>query len=54
MVYNNQYTDLRKQYDSLPDDAAKTGDAGKEILKKVNDLLDTKLVPEYARVLATA
>jgi len=54
MVYNNQYTDLRKQYDALPDDAAKTGDQGKEILKKVNDLLDTKLIPEYARVLATA
>jgi len=54
MIYNNEYTELRKQYDSLPDDAAKTGDTGKEILKKVNDLLDTKLVPEYARVLATA
>jgi len=54
IIYNNQYTDLRKQYDSLPDDAAKTGDAGKEILKKVNDLLDAKLIPEYARVLATA
>jgi len=54
MVYNTQYTDLRKQYDSLPDDAAKTGDPGKEILNKVNELLDTKLVPEYARVLATA
>jgi len=54
IIYNNQYTELRKQYDSLPDDAAKTGDAGKEILKKVNELLDTKLVPEYARVLATA
>src|SRR5262252_340385 len=54
IIYNNQYTELRKQYDSLPDDAAKTGDAGKEILKKVNELLDGKLVPEYARVLATA
>ena len=54
IIYNNQYTELRKQYDSLPDDAAKTGDTGKEILKKVNDLLDSKLVPEYARVLATA
>jgi hypothetical protein len=53
-IYSNQYTDLRKQYDSLPDDAAKTGDTGKEILKKVNELLDTKLIPEYARVLATA
>jgi hypothetical protein len=54
MIYNNQYTELRKQYDALPDDAAKTGDQGKEILTKVNELLDTKLVPEYARVLATA
>lgn len=54
IVYNNQYTELRKQYDSLPDDAAKNGDTGKEILKKVNELLDTKLIPEYARVLATA
>jgi hypothetical protein len=54
IIYNNQYTELRKQYDSLPDDAAKTGDTGKEILKKVNELLDAKLIPEYARVLATA
>ncbi len=53
-IYSGQYTELRKQYDSLPDDAAKTGDAGKEILKKVNELLDTKLIPEYARVLVTA
>lgn len=53
-IYIAQYTELRKQYDSLPDDAAKTGDAGKEILKKVNELLDTRLIPEYARVLVTA
>jgi len=52
-IYSSQYTELRKQYDAMPDDQ-KTGDAGKEILKKVNDLLDTKLIPEYARVLATA
>jgi hypothetical protein len=54
LVYSNQYTDLRKQYDSLPDDAAKTGDQGKEIIKKINEHLDTKLIPEYARILATA
>jgi hypothetical protein len=53
-IYSAQYTELRKQYDSLPTDADKTGDVGKEILKKVNELLDTKLIPEYARVLATA
>jgi hypothetical protein len=52
-IYSSQYTELRKQYDAMPDDQ-KTGDAGKEILKKVNELLDTKLIPEYARVLATA
>jgi hypothetical protein len=54
LVYSSQYTELRKQYDSLPTDADKTGDPGKEILKKINDLLDTKLIPEYARILATA
>jgi len=53
-VYSSQYVELRKQYDALPDDAAKNGDTGKEILKRVNELLDTKLIPEYARVLATA
>ncbi|MCI0524139.1 MAG: hypothetical protein L0Y75_02655 [Acidobacteria bacterium] len=52
-IYSSQYTELRKQYDAMPDDQ-KTGDAGKEILTKVNGLLDTKLIPEYARVLATA
>jgi hypothetical protein len=35
-------------------DEQKVSDAGKEALKKVNDLLDNKLIPEYARVLATA
>jgi hypothetical protein len=52
-IYSSQYIELRKQYDAMPDDQ-KTGDAGKEILKRVNELLDTKLIPEYARVLATA
>src|SRR5262249_12368758 len=53
-IYSNQYVELRKQYDSLPNDDAKTGEAGKEILKKVNQLLDPQLIPEYARVFATA
>ena len=52
-IYSGQYTELRKQYDAMPDDQ-KTGDAGKDILKKVNDLVDTKVIPEYARVLATS
>jgi len=52
-IYRTQYTDLRKPYDAMTDEQ-KGSDAGKEALKKVNELLDTKLIPEYARVLATA
>jgi hypothetical protein len=52
-VYNTQYVDVRKPYDAMTDEQ-KVTDAGKEALKKVNDLLDNKLIPEYARVLATA
>ncbi|MCI0337088.1 MAG: hypothetical protein L0226_05900 [Acidobacteria bacterium] len=52
-IYSKQYESLRKKYDALPDDQ-KTADAGKEILKQVNELLDTKLIPDYARVIATA
>ncbi|MBO0725058.1 MAG: hypothetical protein J2P52_05630 [Blastocatellia bacterium] len=53
IVYNNQYMEARKPYDAMTDEQ-KVSDAGKEILKKIIDLLDTKLIPEYARVLATA
>ncbi|MGE0127123.1 MAG: hypothetical protein AB7U82_03370 [Blastocatellales bacterium] len=52
-VYFSQYAEMRKPYDAMTDEQ-KLSDAGKETLKKVNDLLDTKLIPEYARVLATA
>src|SRR5262245_31452774 len=53
IVYNNEYVEARKPYDAMTDEQ-KVSDAGKEILKKINELLDTKLIPEYARVLATA
>ncbi|MGH9752580.1 MAG: hypothetical protein ACREA2_07335 [Blastocatellia bacterium] len=53
IVYNNQYMEARKPYDAMTD-PDKVSDAGKESLKKVNEVLDTKLIPEYARVLATA
>jgi hypothetical protein len=53
MVYNDQYIEARKPYDAMTDEQ-KVSDAGKEVLKKITDLLDTKLIPEYARVLATA
>jgi hypothetical protein len=52
-IYGDQYATLKKPYDEM-DDTSKASDAGKAILKKVNELLDTKLIPEYARVLATA
>jgi hypothetical protein len=52
-VYNNQYIEARKPYDAMTDEQ-KVSDAGKEVLKKITDLLDTKLIPEWARVLATA
>ncbi|HZF39240.1 MAG TPA: hypothetical protein VE715_10475, partial [Blastocatellia bacterium] len=53
IIYNNQYIDARKPYDAMTDEQ-KVSDAGKETLKKINEVLDTKLIPEYARVLATA
>jgi hypothetical protein len=52
-IYSAQYIDLKKPYDAMTDEQ-KGSEAGKEILKKVNELLDTRLIPEYARVLATA
>jgi hypothetical protein len=52
-IYIKRYTELRKKYDSLADEQ-KTGDAGKELLTQVNQLLDTKLIPESARLIATA
>jgi hypothetical protein len=53
IVYNAQYLEARKPYDTMTDEQ-KVSDAGKEALKKINEVLDTKLIPEYARVLATA
>ncbi len=52
-IYSTQYAALSAEYEKLTDEQ-KNGDVGKEVRKKVNDLLDTKLIPEYARVLATA
>jgi hypothetical protein len=52
-IYSKQYEELRKKYDALPDEQ-KTGDSGKELLKQVNQLLDEKLIPDYARTNATA
>jgi hypothetical protein len=51
-IYTNRYTELRKKYDAL-NDVQKTDDTGKELIKQLNQLLDTKLIPELARVIAT-
>jgi len=50
---SEEYQALRAEYDKLTDDE-KRGDPGKELLKKVNEVVDNKLIPDYARVLATA
>ncbi len=52
-IYLEEYQALRAEYDKLADDQ-KTGDPGKELLKKVNAVMDGKLIPDYARVMATA
>src|SRR5262249_14286727 len=52
-IYGSQYEKLKAEYDKLTDEE-KNSDKGKEIRKKVNELLDARLIPEYARVLATA
>lgn len=52
-IYLEEYQALRAEYDKLADDQ-KTGEPGKELLKKVNEVMDGKLIPEYARVMATA
>ncbi len=50
---SEEYQALRAEYDKLTDDD-KRGEPGKELLKKVNEVVDNKLLPDYARVLATA
>lgn len=52
-IYLEEYQSLRAEYDKLTDEQ-KTGDPGKELLKKVNEVMDNKLIPDYARVMATA
>jgi len=52
-IYTKQYTELRKKYDALTDEQ-KTGDTGKELIKQINQHLDTRLIPELARIIATA
>lgn len=52
-IYSNRYSELRKKYDALTDEQ-KTGETGKELLKQITQLFDTRLIPELARMIATA
>jgi hypothetical protein len=52
-IYTKQYTELRKKYDPLTDEQ-KNSDTGKELIKQINQLLDAKMIPELARIIATA
>jgi len=52
-IYSKRYMELRKKHDALTDEQ-KTGDTGKELVNQINQLLDTKMIPEFARVIATA
>jgi hypothetical protein len=53
-IYQEEYSALRKQYDALATDELKNGEQGKGLLKQVSEVIDTKLIPDYARVIATA
>lgn len=52
-IFQEEYQAIRAEYDKL-DDATKTGDQGKAILAKAFAVMDEKLIPDYARVMATA
>jgi len=52
-IYQNQYTQLSAEYSKMSE-ADKTGDLGKALLAKINELVDTKLIPDLARVIAIA
>jgi hypothetical protein len=52
-IYTKRYSELSKKHDSLTEEQ-KTGDTGKELIKQINQLLDAKMIPELARIIATA
>jgi hypothetical protein len=52
-IYSKRYTELRKKHNALTEEQ-KNGDTGKELTKQINQLTDTKMIPEYARIIATA
>jgi hypothetical protein len=51
-IYTKQYLELRRKYDPLTDEQ-KNSDTGKELIKQIHQLIDTKIIPELARIIAT-
>lgn len=51
-VHKGKYDSLSKEYDSLAD-ADKTGDKGKEVLDKINSVVD-QMIESYAKTLAVS
>jgi hypothetical protein len=52
-IYTKRMAELRKKYDPLTDEQ-KNSDTGKDLINQIHQLLDTKMIPEYARIIATA
>jgi hypothetical protein len=52
-IYINQYEQLSAEYGKLTDEE-KTGEVGKALLTRINQLIDTKIIPDLARVIAVA
>jgi hypothetical protein len=51
-IYSKRYTELSNKYQALTEEQ-KNGDTGKELIKQTNQIIDTKLIPELARIIAT-
>ena len=51
-IYSKRYTELSKKYQALTEEQ-KNGDTGKELIRQTNQIIDTKLIPELARIIAT-
>jgi hypothetical protein len=53
LIYTKRYMELSKKYHALTEEQ-KTGDTGKELIRQTNQIIDTKLIPELARIIATS
>jgi hypothetical protein len=51
-IYTKQYLELKRKYEPLTDEQ-KNSDTGKDLIKQIHQLIDTKIIPELARIIAT-